>query len=128
MKRLILLGAAAALALPVRGETFYVEGSSSAEVVVKREGEFCETGAADKCQAGQPCFINVFIRGEPAKALYEALKLHGTKKWDGFELEYTSTRSNRLTCYGSQNKGYYCSFGYDGVSNQLSDVKACRYH
>lgn len=128
MKIIVFSIAIVGLAVPVRGETFVFEGTSSAEVVIKRKGEFCETGAADKCQFNQPCFINVFIRGEVAKALYDALKLHGIKNWDGFELEYVGTETNRLTCYGSGEKGYFCSFGYDGVSNQLSAAKTCRSH
>lgn len=128
MKFIIFSFAFLGLLLPVRSETFLFDGTSSAEVVIKREGEYCETGVAEKCKSNQPCFINMFIRGEAAKALYDALKMHGIKTWHGFELEYVGTASNRLTCYGSERSDYFCSFGYDAMSNQLSETKTCRSH
>lgn len=128
MKLIAFTFAIVALVLPAHSETFVFEGISLAEVVIKREGEFCETGAADKCKSNQTCFVNVFIRGEAAKGLYNALRLHGPKTWDGSGLEYVGTVSDSLTCYSSADKAYYCSFGYDGTSNQLTATKTCRSH
>jgi hypothetical protein len=98
-------------------------GEARVLAVVKRKGEECPTNVTKACKPGQPCFANVVIDGDAARALYLMLKTHGVKKTHLGD-DYVGTRTGAMTCTEFNGK-YDCSFGYDAVKNVLTEETYC---
>jgi hypothetical protein len=99
------------------------KGTVSVEAIVKRKGSECPTNVTKACKPGKPCFANVSIEGDAAKALYLMLKTHGVKTSE-IAGDYVATKSGALDCSETDGK-YYCTFGYNAVDNTLTGTLYC---
>lgn len=125
-KLILSLVAMASVTAPAFGETSSADGKATAYSHVMRPGEECETGAAETCKPGLPCFARIVIEGQAARLLYDAMKLHPRKFQDADSSYYFGTQTDAMTCWET-NGVYSCDFGYDAVANVLSQGKSCQF-
>jgi hypothetical protein len=123
MKNTFALIAAFPFALPsARAEVLSFQGRSEIDVVRRGQGYECATaGLESQCKAGQACYVRIQIQGESARALYEAMQLHGTKVDDFSREKYLGTQADAMTCWKA-NGEFGCAIGYDALSNRLSAI------
>jgi hypothetical protein len=109
------------MAEPVRGEVIKSEGRAEAYVDVRTGTEACGWDASPECPVGQPCFVRIYLEGQAARALYDAIKRHGTKIDDFSGNPYVGTQSDALACY-EEDGNYSCQIGYNAFANVLAEV------
>jgi hypothetical protein len=81
-----------------------------------------ECRAVDKCTQGEPCFLGIFIEGEPARILYDAMKHHAPKVDEFSGSNYFGTSTDAMVCY-EINGNYSCRIGYDAGPNVLTKIE-----
>ena len=123
---ILSLVAMASLTAPAFGETSSAEGKATTYSDMMQPGEECETGAAETCKPGLPCFAGIVIEGQAARFLYDAMKLHARKFQDADSSYYVGTQTDAMKCWEA-NGEYSCDIGYDAVANVLSEAKSCHF-
>ena len=123
----LCIGSIALLMSPSIGvaEELSSSGTVSANTLIKRSSENCETGLLNKCAEGEACFVNIEIKGEAAHSLYNSLRQNGIKSDDATG-EYVGTKTDAMTCYESGGN-YTCVIGYSSATNGLVHASGCEY-
>jgi hypothetical protein len=96
------------------------EGKAETYVEVRTGIEYCGREASPECPLA--CFVVIKLEGQAAPAIYDAMKVHGTKIDDFSGNPYVGTQSDALACHEEDGQ-YSCQIGYNVLTNVLTEIE-----